>query len=67
MKVTDPVCQMQIDVDKVASQEEHGGWAYFFCSLQCHRLFKAHPQRYVGRGQRFAASSTAATERDNHE
>lgn len=67
MNVTDPVCQMQIDIGKAASQEEHGGWAYFFCSAQCHRLFKAHPERYVGREQRFAASSTASTERDNHE
>lgn len=47
--VVDPVCGMQVDIGKAAAREEHGGWAYFFCSPQCHELFRADPQRYAKR------------------
>jgi Cu+-exporting ATPase len=57
MTVTDPVCGMQVDIGKAAAHEDHGGWAYFFCSAQCHRLFRANPERYVRREGQFAASS----------
>jgi len=57
MTVTDPVCGQQIDLEKAAAHEDHGGWAYFFCSAHCHRLFKADPERYAGRQQRFGVSS----------
>ncbi|MGE0333969.1 MAG: YHS domain-containing protein [Gammaproteobacteria bacterium] len=66
MTVTDPVCGMQVDIQEAAAQEDHGGWAYFFCSAQCHRLFTANPERYVARAQPLAVSSTAKTERDDH-
>lgn len=66
MTVTDPVCGMQIDIQEAAAREEHGGWAYFFCSAQCHRLFRANPERYVVQAQPLAVSSTAKTERDDH-
>ena len=66
MTVTDPVCEMQVDIEKAAVQEEHGGWAYFFCSERCHRLFRASPARYMERERRLTASSTAETERSDH-
>ena len=66
MTVTDPVCGMQIDIQEAAAQEDDGGWAYFFCSAQCHRLFRANPERYVARAQPLAVSSTAKSERDDH-
>lgn len=46
--VDDPVCGKQIDLDRVAAQEDHEGWAYFFCSPQCHRRFTANPRRFAG-------------------
>ncbi len=46
MDVTDLVCGTQIDIDRSAATIEHGGWVYFFCSPECHRLFAAHPARY---------------------
>ncbi len=44
--VTDPVCGMRLPLEKAAVQEEYGGWAYFFCSNTCHKLFVAAPERY---------------------
>jgi Cu+-exporting ATPase len=66
MTVTDPVCGMQIDIQEAAAQEDHGGWAYFFCSAQCHRLFRGNPERYVAGAQSVAVSSTAKVERDDN-
>ncbi len=66
MTITDPVCGMQVDIDKAAARQEHGGCAYFFCSAQCHRLFRASPARYVERERQLTASSTAETERSDH-
>lgn len=44
--VTDPVCGMRLALEKAAAQAEHEGWAYFFCSDACHKLFLAAPKRY---------------------
>jgi len=44
--VTDPVCGMRLQLEKAAAQEEYEGWACFFCSDTCHRLFLAVPERY---------------------
>lgn len=54
MQVTDPVCGTRFEIDQAAAQEDHGGWAYFFCSAQCHRLFAADPDGYLGREQLFS-------------
>lgn len=51
MRVTDPVCGARIEIDQAAAQEDHCGWAYFFCSAECCRLFTANPDRYLGREQ----------------
>lgn len=44
--VTDPVCGMRLALEKAAAQQEHEGWAYFFCSNACHEFFLAAPERY---------------------
>ena len=67
MTVTDPVCGMHIEIDEAAAQEEHGEWAYFFCSNRCHRLFKADPQPYVTRAQPLTISAGVKTKKDDHE
>ena len=37
---------MRLALEKAAAQHEHEGWAYFFCSNACHKLFLAAPERY---------------------
>ncbi len=46
MKVEDPVCGRSISLDQARASEDHDGWAYFFCSPDCHEAFKANPQDY---------------------
>jgi YHS domain-containing protein len=46
MKVTDPVCGRSLDLEKALAQEDYNGWAYFFCSRDCHRLFGLSPERF---------------------
>jgi len=67
MLVSDPVCGRQIDIDEAAAQEEHDGWVYFFCSAQCHQLFRQCADVYAWPEQRRAASPAAGTKRKDHE
>jgi Cu+-exporting ATPase len=46
--VVDPVCGQELDLDRAAAQEDHEGWAYFFCSHRCQELFAADPGRFAG-------------------
>ncbi len=32
MRVKDPVCGKRFYLDEAATQHEHDGWLYFFCS-----------------------------------
>lgn len=52
MQVTDPVCGRRLEIDQAHAQEDYQGWAYFFCSAECHRLFTTNPDRYLGPEQR---------------
>ncbi len=45
--VKDPVCNMEIDVDSAAAQEEYQGATWYFCSESCHGKFQADPAQYV--------------------
>ena len=47
MDLADPVCGMSLDLKRAVAQEDYKGWAYFFCSNACHRLFKLSPERFV--------------------
>jgi Cu+-exporting ATPase len=57
--VTDPVCGMRLPLDKAVAQEEYGGWAYFFCSDACHKLFLAAPERYSASRPDAASKNTS--------
>lgn len=46
-KVTDPVCGMQIKVEKAAAKVEYQGKTYYFCTHVCHQQFEQEPARYV--------------------
>ncbi len=47
MKVTDPVCGMQIEPEKAAAKVEYQGQPYWFCSESCRKKFEAQPARYA--------------------
>lgn len=47
LAVVDPVCGRRVELDRIAAQQEHKGWAYFFCSPDCHRRFAANPGRFA--------------------
>lgn len=66
MAVTDRVCGIQVEIDEAAAQAEHDGWAYFFCSAQCHQLFSKSPKTYANRGRHLPFSPTAETDRRHH-
>lgn len=47
MKVTDPVCKMEIDSEKAAAQSEYSGQTYYFCAKGCKTAFDKNPGRYL--------------------
>ncbi len=48
MKVTDPVCGMQVETDTAAVSVEYAGNTYYFCSEHCQHKFNADPVAYAG-------------------
>ncbi|MAW79669.1 MAG: hypothetical protein CMI63_05480 [Parvularcula sp.] len=47
--VEDPVCRTTFDVADAAAQEEHEGWAYFFCSIECRQKFIRQPAKFASK------------------
>ena len=60
----DPVCGMILDPSKAYATEEREGWAYFFCSAQCHRMFLQAPERYAKRPKPVADLPTQNNDED---
>ena len=46
----DPVCRMQVEVDRAAATIAYAGTTYRFCSLECSRIFAKAPELYVTGG-----------------
>jgi adenylate cyclase len=46
----DPVCRMQVEVDRAAATIAYAGSTYCFCSLECSRIFAQAPELYVAGG-----------------
>jgi Cu+-exporting ATPase len=44
---TDPVCGMDVDVDKAEHVAEHQGTRYYFCSRGCKLDFEEEPEKYL--------------------
>jgi Cu+-exporting ATPase len=44
----DPVCGMVLKPADIASQENHQGKTYSFCSESCRKKFLAEPGKYAG-------------------
>ncbi len=47
MKITDPVCGMQIEQEKAAATLEYRGVRYWFCSEACRKRFEQDPAKYA--------------------
>lgn len=50
-KQTDPVCDMQIEVEDAAGQSDYEGRAYYFCSSACKEQFDANPTRFINKSE----------------
>jgi Cu+-exporting ATPase len=61
IKVTDPVCGMEVDPAKSKGPFDYQGTTYHFCSLRCLEKFKNDPDGILARGvpKREAAKSSA--------
>lgn len=44
---TDPVCRMQVEIERAAASMPFGGATYHFCSAECAGLFSTDPERYL--------------------
>jgi YHS domain-containing protein len=49
MKVTDPVCNMQIDSEKAAATSQYKGQTIYFCAPGCKAKFDREPEKYVAK------------------
>ena len=47
IETTDPVCEMELPVEKATAHEDYRGWAHFFCSAARRDAFRTAPSRYV--------------------
>lgn len=45
----DPVCRLALDPQQIGERRTHGGAEYYFCSVECAKVFEQHPARYTGR------------------
>ena len=49
MRITDPVCGMNVDPERAAGSIEHAGETHYFCSKGCLAKFQAEPAKYLGK------------------
>ncbi|MBF8305920.1 MAG: silP, partial [Acidobacteria bacterium] len=43
----DPVCNMDVQPETAAAQEQHEGQTYYFCGKGCAEKFRANPKQYL--------------------
>jgi Cu2+-exporting ATPase len=43
----DPVCEMEVEPDKVYTTVEHEGHVFYFCSKNCADKFNDNPKKYI--------------------
>ncbi|MEM1512653.1 MAG: YHS domain-containing protein [Candidatus Jordarchaeales archaeon] len=46
-KALDPVCKMEVDVDKAKWKSTYKGKTYYFCAPGCKKAFDENPEKYV--------------------
>jgi YHS domain-containing protein len=60
----DPVCGMTVDTAKALSSVQ-AGQTYYFCSATCRDRFVASPEKFIGNGEKPAA--TMGTSHASHQ
>ncbi len=50
VKAVDPVCGMEVDVEKAKHVSLYKGKLYYFCSPHCKKKFDADPEHYLKHG-----------------
>jgi uncharacterized protein (TIGR00725 family) len=60
----DPVCLMPLNPRQSAAMMQHGGRAYYFCSVGCRDKFVAHPETFLNkaRGMRLTVGVMGSAE-----
>ena len=61
VRVTDPVCGMQVDPDSAAGMFEREGVKHYFCSAHCLAQFKADPAKYLAKSAPSASAAARET------
>ena len=46
----DPVCGMEMEVERTTNTVTHKGAMYYFCSKDCKEEFEADPEEYIDVG-----------------
>ncbi len=44
----DPVCRMDVAVNKAVASSQYQGKTYYFCAVGCKKTFDQNPARYLG-------------------
>jgi Cu+-exporting ATPase len=64
MYAVDPVCGMQVKIQKTALRSEYRGQTYYFCTISCRNAFDAHQEKYILQG--FSHSGNGGYEYQKH-
>lgn len=51
MKKIDPVCGMEVEVEKAQYRSEYEGESYYFCGPGCKHEFDEDPESFVGKAK----------------
>ncbi|MGH2523095.1 MAG: YHS domain-containing protein, partial [Anaerolineales bacterium] len=57
MKVTDPVCGMEVETATAQWKTEYKGQTYYFCAPGCKRSFEQDPEKYLREGPSVSMAS----------
>jgi Cu+-exporting ATPase len=52
----DPVCGMKIESSQAEAQSKYQGEDFYFCSVECKKLFDANPETYLKERQAVIAN-----------
>jgi Cu+-exporting ATPase len=58
----DPVCGMNVDIEKAKAKVEHRGKSYYFCGVGCAKKFEQGPERFLSAPAPAAVSHGAQIE-----
>ncbi len=47
VRAIDPVCKMEVDVEKAKWKTEYKGKTYYFCAPGCKKAFEENPEKYL--------------------